>query len=110
MRTAVGRLGSNLPMNLRFKPMSYIEKPLVQTRGRPVGSGAQLPAADRTRKSRTERSATGAVRIDFSLDPGSAIKLTKLIEQWQSTNRKEAIQQAIDIVHASVFGEARRKG
>jgi hypothetical protein len=110
MRTAVGRLGSNLPINLRFKPMSSIENPLLQTRGRPVGSGAQLPAADRTRKSRVERSATGAVRIDFSLDPGSAIKLTKLMAQWQSTNRKEAIQQAIDIVHASVFGETRREG
>jgi hypothetical protein len=82
----------------------------IPTRGRPIGSGAQLPAADRTRKSRIERSVTGAVRVDFSLDADSVIKLSKLTEQWQCVNRKEAIQQAINIVYASVYGKGNCKG
>ena len=91
--------------------MSYIEKnSSSRIRGRPVGSGSQLPAADRTRKSRVERTATGAVRVDFSLDPDSAIRLAKLMEHWQFANRKAAIQQAIDIVYSSVYGEVVRKG
>lgn len=80
------------------------------SRGRPAGSGAQLPAAARTRKSRDERSASGAVRVDFSLDPDSAAKLGQLMDLWHCPNRKEAIQQAIQIAHLSAYGEGKRKG
>lgn len=78
--------------------------------GRPAGSGEQLPSAARSRKSRNNLSAIGAVRVDFSLDPDSAAKLGQLIALWGCPNRKEAIQQAIQIAHLSAYGEGKRKG
>lgn len=78
--------------------------------GRPAGSGAQLAPVERVRKHRTERAASGAVRVDFSLDPDSAAKLAQLMELWHCPNRKEAIQQAINIAHLSAYGEGKRKG
>lgn len=78
--------------------------------GRPIGSGAQLAPVERVRKHRTTRAASGAVRVDFSLDPDSAAKLGQLIELWHCPNRKEAIQQAIHIAHLSAYGEGKRKG
>ncbi len=78
--------------------------------GRPVGSGEQLPSAARSRKSRNNLSAIGAVRVDFSLDSDSAAKLGQLIALWGCSNRKEAIQQAIQIAHLSAYGEGKRKG
>lgn len=78
--------------------------------GRPAGSGEQLPPAARSRKSRNNLSTIGAVRVDFSLDPDSAAKLRQLMELWQCPNRKEAIQQAIQIAHMSAYHENKRKG
>lgn len=78
--------------------------------GRPVGSGAQLAPVERVRKHRTTRAASGAVRVDFSLNPDSAAKLGQLIELWHCSNRKEAIQQAIQIAYISAYGENERKG
>lgn len=80
--------------------------PELQNRVQTIRAGT----AARTRKSRDERSAIGAVRVDFSLDPDSAAKLGQLIELWHCPNRKEAIQQAIQIAHMSAYGENKRKG
>ena len=77
--------------------------------GRPAGSGAQLPGAARTKKSRDERAASGAVRGDFSLDRDNADKLGQLMELWRCPNRKEAIQQAINIAHLYAYDEGRSK-
>jgi hypothetical protein len=39
--------------------------------GRPVGSGAQLPAGVRAKQSRQERLAAGSSRMDVTLDAGT---------------------------------------
>lgn len=77
----------------------------MQKVGRPAGSGEQLPSAARSRKSRNNLAAIGAVRVDFSLDPDSAAQLAHLMERWDSPNRKDAIQRAIAIVHQSIYGK-----
>lgn len=82
----------------------------MQKVGRPAGSGEQLPSAARSRKSRSNLAAIGAVRVDFSLDPDSAAKLGQLMTLWDCPNRKAAIQQAIQIAHLSAYGENKRKG
>lgn len=71
-------------------------------RGRPAGSGAQLPPHERTRKSREERAKAGATRLDFSLDAASSEKLLMLMEHWQSPTRKNAVERALDIVYQTI--------
>lgn len=70
--------------------------------GRPVGSGEQLPPAERSRQSRQSRTAQGATRLDFFLDPQQAGQLSELMEQWEMTTRKEVVQHALNIVHQTV--------
>ena len=65
-------------------------------RGRPVGSGAQLPAIERTRASRSKRAETGAIRLDLTLDtPESRAALTELMTHWKCKSRKEAVERAL---------------
>jgi hypothetical protein len=71
-------------------------------RGRPVGSGEQLPAVERTRQSRQNRTAQGATRLDFYLDPAHADQLVQLMQHWDLDTRKEAVQRALDIVHQTI--------
>lgn len=73
--------------------------------GRPAGSGAQLPAFERARKSRAERAKAGATRLDFSLDADSSEKLLTLMERWQSPNRKHAVERALNIVFQTLVGK-----
>ncbi|HEX7649933.1 MAG TPA: hypothetical protein VF450_21230 [Noviherbaspirillum sp.] len=76
------------------------------SRGRPAGSGAQLPAEERLRKSRAERAQAGATRVDFSLDAESSNKLAALMEHWNSPTRKHAIERALDIVYKTFVGKS----
>lgn len=64
-------------------------------RGRPEGSGAQLPAVERIRQSRASRAAAGSTRFDITLDADYADKLNQLAAYWQCRSRKEAIEKAI---------------
>lgn len=73
--------------------------------GRPAGSGAQMPAQERARKSRAERARSGGTRLDFSLDADSASKLLTLMEHWQSPTRKQAVERALDIVFQTIAGK-----
>ena len=66
--------------------------------GRPSGSGAQLPAVERMRKSRSDRAKAGAVRLDFSLVGESAQHLATLMQQWASPTRKDAVERALSLV------------
>jgi hypothetical protein len=70
--------------------------------GRPVGSGEELPPTERSRQSPQSRTAEGATRLDFFLDPPQAAQLGELMEQWDMTNRKQAVQYGLDIVHQTV--------
>lgn len=70
--------------------------------GRPAGSGAQLPAAERSKVSRAKRAAAGAVRLDFTLEAHEVDALTALIEHWGSRSRKEAIARAIREVAVTI--------
>lgn len=70
--------------------------------GRPSGSGEQLPPTERSRQSRQIRSAAGATRLDFFLDPPQAGQLAELMEHWGMNTRKEVVQHALDIVHQTV--------
>lgn len=70
--------------------------------GRPVGSGAQLPPIERNRKSRQNRAAQGAPRLDFFLDPPHAAQLAELMEHWGLNTRKDVVQRALDLVHQLV--------
>lgn len=74
--------------------------------GRPAGSGAQLPDAERARKSRSQRAAAGATRLDFSLDAQHSEQLAALVMQWQCKSRKEAIERAITHVYTTIRGKA----
>jgi hypothetical protein len=71
-------------------------------RGRPAGSGKQLPAVERTRQSRQNRAAQGATRLDFYLDSAHADQLAQLMQHWDLDTKKEAVQRALDIVHQTI--------
>lgn len=75
--------------------------------GRPSGSGAQLPVAERNRKSRQARAAAGATRLDITLDAASSDQLARLIAQWQCATKKEAVERALAIVHQSLTGRSK---
>lgn len=70
--------------------------------GRPAGSGEQLPPTERSRQSRQNRTAQGATRLDFYLDPANSAQLTELMEHWNVNTKKEVVQRALDIVHQTV--------
>ena len=70
--------------------------------GRPAGSAEQLPAVERSRQSRQNRTAQGATRLDFYLDPAHADQLAQLMQHWDLDTRKEAVQRALDIVHQTI--------
>lgn len=70
--------------------------------GRPAGTGEYLPPAERSRQSRQNRSAQGATRLDFYLDPDQAGQLTDLMQHWELKTKKEAVQRALDIVHQTI--------
>jgi hypothetical protein len=70
--------------------------------GRPAGSGAQLPPVERNRRSRQNRAAEGATRLDFYLDPANAAQLAELMEHWDLNTKKDVVQRALDIVHQTV--------
>ena len=63
--------------------------------GRPLGSGAQLPAIARTRASRTDRAKQGAVRIETTLEKTTYDALLALMEHWGCTTKKEVVERAI---------------
>lgn len=73
--------------------------------GRPVGSGTQLPAAERLKKSRSNRMAKGAMRLDVTLDATRGDQLLQIMQQWQCATKKEAIERALDVVFAPIEGK-----
>lgn len=77
-------------------------KELKRRPGRPAGSGEQLPPTERSRQSRQNRTAQGATRLDFYLDPNQAGQLTDLMQHWDLNTKKEAVQRALDIVHQTL--------
>lgn len=84
--------------------MKRVDKASQEKRpvGRPAGSGEQLPPAERVKKSRTNLTASGATRLDFSLDGERSQKLATLQEHWQCKTRKEVIEHALDIAYRAV--------
>ena len=71
--------------------------------GRPVGSGAQLPAVARTRASRTDRAKQGAVRIEVTLDKTTHDAVLALMEHWSCTTKKEVVERAIQAAASTIF-------
>lgn len=90
--------------------MMKIDPALQEKRppGRPEGSGEQLPAVERIRRSRAKRAAAGAVRFDLTLDADHSDKLARLMQQWNCKTRKEAIEHALSIVCETI--QPRAKG
>lgn len=62
----------------------------------------QLPPVERNRRSRQNRAAQGATRLDFYLDPTNSSQLTELMEHWDVTTKKEVVQRALQIVHQTM--------
>lgn len=73
-----------------------------KSRGRPAGSGAQLPPAERAKKSRSRLAAAGAIRLDCALDAQANAHLAKLMRHWGCATRKEAITRAIKIASKTI--------
>ncbi len=74
----------------------------METRGRPAGSGAQLPATVRAKQSRKERLAAGGARIELTLDGDTMAAVSQLVEHWGCRSKKEAIERAITIAASAV--------
>ena len=73
-----------------------------QPPGRPAGSGAQLPVAERVKKSRDQRAAAGGTRLELMMSATTATQLAALIEQWQCSTKKEAVELAIARAYATI--------
>lgn len=73
--------------------------------GRPLGSGQQLAPLERVKKSRNSRAAAGAVRVDFSIDQETSMRLGMLMQHWRCKSRKEAISRAIEIIGKTIEGK-----
>jgi hypothetical protein len=71
-------------------------------RGRPAGSGAQLPAGERIKHSRARRAAAGSARVEIVLDVDTNEQLQTLMEHWQCKTKKEAIEQAITSAYQTI--------
>lgn len=74
----------------------------TRPRGRPAGSGEQLPAKERAKKSRAERNFNGATRLDFTLDIDSSNQLFALQHYWDCKTRKETVERALAIVFQTI--------
>lgn len=88
--------------------MKQAEIPEKRPRGRPAGSGAQLPAIERARKSRASRAEStkaGGSRLDFWLLGESAEQLVRLMQQWKSPHRKDAVERALDLAYKAIIAD-----
>ncbi len=79
-------------------------------RGRPAGSGAQLPAAERSRQSRQRRKQSDSIRLDMTLDTDAVAALNLLMRHWGCRKRKDAVTRALKAAAATIGTAEQQEG
>ncbi len=69
----------------------------VKSEKKVPSSHVQNSAVSRITKNRARRAASGAVRVDVTLNSHVVTMLSELMSHWRCSNRKEAIERAITL-------------